>query len=163
MVRTLFFLLSLLVPALCSAQESKATSNATICFYRAHRYEGAALKPSVYVDEIEIARLKNGQSVQVIIPPGVHKAYSNDKSTGIDLEAKPGQTYYVRVEIKTGAWKGHGAVTLVDPQEGKYEFSKEKLELTRDLTSGQAAPPTKDTAPPSTPAATAAPTSPSSK
>jgi hypothetical protein len=62
--------------------------------------------------------------------------YSNDKSTGIELDAKAGQTYYVRVDIKTGAFKGHGAMTLIDPQEGKYEFAKQKISVTKNLASG---------------------------
>ena len=105
---------------------------ATICFYRPHRFEGAGLKPSIYVDDSQIARLKNGGSVDVTIPAGQHRVYSNDKSTGIDLEAKGGQTYYVRVDIQPGAWKGHGAITLVDPQEGKYESQKTKPEAALD-------------------------------
>ena len=37
------------------------------------------------------------------------------------LDAKAGETYYVRVDIQIGFFKGHGGVTLVDPQQGKYE------------------------------------------
>ena len=43
---------------------------------------------------------------------------------GLDLSAKPGETYYVRIDILTGFWKGHGGVTLVDPQQGKYEAAQ---------------------------------------
>ena len=85
-----------------------------------------------------MAHLLNGDAVQVTVNPGSHKLHSNDKSTGIELDAKAGQTYFVRVDIKTGGWKGHGQVTLIDPQEGKYEFSKQKLSETRDLTSNAA-------------------------
>src|ERR1700678_2206475 len=60
----------------------------------------------------------------VPVAPGEHRLYSNDKSTGIELDAKAGQTYYVRIDIQVGAWKGHGAVTLVDPQQGKYEVGQ---------------------------------------
>jgi hypothetical protein len=119
------------------AQDQKPSSAATICIYRPHRFEGYALKPPVYADQVELNSLHNGESVQVIVSPGQHRLNSNDKSTGIDLDAKAGQTYYMRVDIKTGAWKGHGAITLIDSQEGKYEFSQQKLALTRDLTSNR--------------------------
>ena len=56
--------------------------------------------------------------------PGSHRIYSTDKSTGMELNAKPGETYYVRVDIQVGFSKGHGGVTLVDPQEGKYEVAQ---------------------------------------
>lgn len=117
-----------------SAQET-SSSNATICFYRPRRFEGWVYKPSIYVGETEITRMKNGESVQVIVSPGSHRLYSNDKSTGIALDARAGQTYYVRVEMKRG-FPWHGAVTLVDPQQGKFEFTKQPLDLTRNL-SGQ--------------------------
>ncbi len=77
--------------------------------------------------------------VKVIVNAGSHKLHSNDKSTGIELDAKPWLTYSVRVDIKAGGWKGHGQVTLIDPQEGKYEFSQQKLSASRDLTSNPAA------------------------
>ena len=89
----------------------------------------------MYVDQTELTTLHNGESVQVIVSVGLHRLNSNDKSTGIDLDAKAGQTYYMRVDIKTEAWRGHGAITLIDAQEGKYEFSQQKLALTRDLSS----------------------------
>ncbi len=133
------YLLLLLLPAATLAQDQKPAQTATICFYRAHRFEGAALKPPVVVDEVEVANLHNGDAVQVTVNAGSHKLHSNDKSTGIELDAKPGQTYFVRVDIKTGGWKGHGQVTLIDPQEGKYEFSQQKLSVSRDLTSKSAA------------------------
>ena len=124
---------SLWIPASGIAQDQKPV--ATICIYRPHRFEGYALKPPVYVDLTELTSLHNGESVRVIVSVGLHRLNSNDKSTGIDLDAKAGQTYYMRVDIKTGAWKGHGAITLIDAQEGKYEFSQQKLALTRDLSS----------------------------
>lgn len=98
------------------------------------------LKPPVYVDDVEVAHLHNGDAVQVTLSPGAHKVYSNDKSTGIELDAKAGLTYFVRVDIKTGAWKGHGQITLIDPQEGKFEFSKQKVSVTKDMTTNQPAP-----------------------
>ncbi len=126
-------------PTLAIGQDQKTGSAVTICIYRPRRYVGSALKPSVFIDQVEITRLHNGESVQVTVPSGQHRVNSNDKSTGIDLEAKAGQTYYLRVDIQAGAWKGHGAITLIDPQEGKYEFSQQKLALTRDLASTQGA------------------------
>ena len=137
------YLMLLLLPAATWAQDQKAAppatqTTATICFYRPHRFEGAALKPPVVVDEVDVAHLHNGDAVQVTVNSGSHKLHSNDKSTGIELDAKPGQTYFVRVDIKTGGWKGHGQVTLIDPQEGKYEFSQQKLSASRDLTSNPA-------------------------
>lgn len=123
-----------------AAAKEAPNATATICFYRPHRFEGAALKPSVYVDDDRIAPLHNGESIRVVVPAGQHRLYSNDKATGTNLDAEPGHTYYLRVDIQTGFWKGHGAVTLVDPQEGQYESSQAKSSVTRDLTDQGTAP-----------------------
>jgi hypothetical protein len=97
---------------------------APLYFYRAKRFQGSALKPSVFVDDAPAGNLHNGDSLKFSLKPGKHRIYSTDKSTGIDLEVKPGETYYVRVDILVGFWKGHGGVTLVDPQQGKYELGQ---------------------------------------
>ncbi len=99
---------------------------ASICFYRPQRAEGWVLKPFVFVDGKEVRRIHNGDTFTISVAPGEHKIHSTDKSTGIDLDALAGETYYVRVDIKIGVTKflmttGYGAVTLVDPQNGKYE------------------------------------------
>jgi len=97
---------------------------ATIYFYRPRRFQGSALKPSVFVDDARVGQLHNGDSIKISVTPGNHRIYSTDKSTGMELNAKPRETYYVRVDIQVGFWKGHGGVTLVDPQEGKYEVAQ---------------------------------------
>ena len=129
-------LLVLMLAVNIQAQDQKPISTATIRFYRPHRFEGSALKPPLFVDDIDVAHLHNGDAVEVTVSAGSHRVNSNDKSTGIDLDAKAGQTYFIRVDIKTGAWKGHGAMTLVDPQQGKYEFSKQTISVTKNLASG---------------------------
>lgn len=98
------------------------SSQATIYFYRPHRFVGSALKPSVFVDGTNVGRMRNGDNIKFSVAPGTHAVYSNDKSTGLSLEAKPGQTYYVRIDIQVGAFKGHGGITLMDPQQGSYEI-----------------------------------------
>lgn len=105
-------------PAAAVASDSQ---QATVYFYRPRRFQGSALRPTVFVDDARAGRLHNGDSIKVSVAPGNHKIYSNDKSTGMELNAKPGETYYVRIDIQVGLFKGHGGVTLVDPQQGKYE------------------------------------------
>lgn len=106
------------------AAASDSDAPATVYFYRAKRFQGSAIKPSVFVDDTNVGNMHNGDSRKYTLKPGKHRIYSTDKSTGIELEAKPGETYYVRVDILVGFWKGHGGVTLVDPQQGKYELGQ---------------------------------------
>lgn len=109
-------------PAAATASDSDTP--ATVYFYRAKRFQGSALKPSVFVDDAAVGNLHNGDSLKFTLKSGKHRIYSTDKSTGIDLEVKPAGTYYVRVDILVGFWKGHGGVTLVDPQQGQYELGQ---------------------------------------
>jgi hypothetical protein len=107
-----------------AAAASTSEQQATIYFYRPKRFQGSALKPSIFVDDTRVGSMHNGDSVKIPVTPGTHRIYSTDKSTGLDLTAKIGETYYVRIDILTGFWKGHGGVTLVDPQQGKYEVGQ---------------------------------------
>jgi Protein of unknown function (DUF2846) len=111
-------------PVASAPAASSDQTQATIYFYRPRRFQGSALKPSVFVDDARAGSLHNGDSIKLPLAPGDHRIYSTDKSTGLDLNAKPGETYYVRVDIQVGFWKGHGGVTLVDPQQGKYEVAQ---------------------------------------
>ena len=46
------------------------------------------------------------------LSPGKHAFRSNDKQSVVDLDLKSGQTYFIRIDIATGFWKGHGRLTL---------------------------------------------------
>jgi hypothetical protein len=94
--------------------------------YRHRRYEGGALKPSVYVDDKEMARIENGRFFVVNLDPGKHSIRSSDKSSGVDVEMKSGSDYYVRIDIQPGLLKGHGRLTLILPEQGEYEIKKTK-------------------------------------
>ncbi len=99
----------------------------TLYVYRQRRSVGSGLKPSVYADDSELARMENGRFFIVKLDPGKHSIRSNDKASGIDLDMKPGQDYYVRIDIEPGVWKGHGRLTLVLPEQGGYEVKQTKL------------------------------------
>ena len=115
--------------------------SATIIFYRPKRFMDSTFKPSVYVDDSTIGRLGNGENFKVKVTAGQHKLYSNDKSTGTDLNAKAGETYYIRIDMKTGI-TARGAVTQVDKQEGEFEVTKTKQTVDVDLTHPPGPPPT---------------------
>jgi Protein of unknown function (DUF2846) len=100
------------------------STHAVVYFYRSHRLIGAGLKPAVFVDGMRVGQLHNGDCLKISVVPGSHEVYSTDKSTGVELTAKAGEIYYVRVDIQTGMWHGYGRVTLVDPQEGQYEVGR---------------------------------------
>jgi Protein of unknown function (DUF2846) len=109
--------------------DKAATSNSEVAHlrvYRQKRFTGSALSPSVYVDDKQIARVGNGRCFTMKLTPGSHTVRSDDKSSAITLDAKPGQDYFVRVEEATGFWKGHGKLTLVVPEQGSPEYKLQK-------------------------------------
>lgn len=102
-------------------------SKATVYVYRYKQFVGAALAPSVYCDETELARMENGRYFTVKLDPGKHNFRSNDKQSGTELDVKAGQEYFLRVEIAAGFAKGHGRLVLVPAEQGGYELKSSKL------------------------------------
>lgn len=99
---------------------------AVIYFYRIKQFTGAALEPSIFCDDVELARMDNGRYFGVKLEPGKHTCRTGDKQTGFEFEAKAGQEYYARVSIEAGFWKGHGRLTLIAPEQGGFELKKVK-------------------------------------
>src|SRR5437667_5482626 len=101
-------------------------SKATLYVYRYKQFVGKALSPSVYCDKTELARMENGRYFTVKLDSGKHAFRSNDKQSGVDLDMKAGQSYFMRVEIATGFMKGHGRLILVAGEQAGYELKQLK-------------------------------------
>ena len=115
-------------PANSSPQAADAkSSKATVYIYRYKQFVGSALSPSVNCDGAQLARMDNGRYFAANLNPGKHTFTSNDPQSGIDLDVKAGEEYFIRVEIATGAWKGHGHLSLVTREQGSYELKSDKL------------------------------------
>lgn len=102
-------------------------SKATVHIYRYKQFVGSALSPSVYCDGNQLARMENGRYFTVTLDPGKHSFTSNDKQSGIDLEMKAGEEYFIRVELAAGFAKGHGRLILMSREQGSYELKSDKL------------------------------------
>jgi len=102
-------------------------SKATVYVYRYKQFVGSALTPSVYCDDTQLARIENGRYFTANLEPGKHTFTSNDKQSGLDLDLKAGQEYFIRVELVAGFAKGHGRLVLVPREQGIYELKSDKL------------------------------------
>ena len=100
---------------------------ASVYVYRYKQFVGSALSPSVYCDEVQLARMENGRYFSVTLDPGQHTFRSNDSQSGVQLDLKPGQEYFIRVEIAAGMMKGHGRLILTAAEQGRYELQSSKL------------------------------------
>lgn len=101
-------------------------SLATVYVYRYKAFEGKGLRPSIYVDDKDVVRLQSGRGVALALRPGKHMFRSNDKQAQVELDLKAGQSYYIRIDIAAGFWKGHGRLTLVQPEQGAGEYKQVK-------------------------------------
>ena len=126
--RVLLFILAL-IPVCIQAQEPLTPKQQTsvVYVYRYKQFVGSALAPSVYCDEVQLARMDNGRYFAVNIDPGQHTFRSNDKQSGIQLDVKPGQEYFIRLEIAAGFMKGHGRLILTAAEQGRYELQSNQL------------------------------------
>src|SRR5688500_6797147 len=74
-------------------------SKVTVYVYRYKQWVGSALEPAIYCDEIEITKMDNGAYFKVKLDPGKHTFQSNDKQSGVVLDLKSGEDYYLRMEL----------------------------------------------------------------
>jgi hypothetical protein len=102
-------------------------SPAKVYVYRYKQFVGGALAPSVYCDDVQLARMDNGRYFMATIPAGKHTFRSNDVQSGMDLNLRSGQEYFLRVEIATGFMKGHGRLVLMPREQASYELRTAKL------------------------------------
>lgn len=128
--------------ATAPAAPKVAPEFARLRVYRHKRYVGSALEPPIFIDGKEVAKADNGRYFTVKLMPGKHTIKSNDKGSAISLDVKPGEEYFVRVDIETGFWKGHGKLTLVMPEQGRAEYIQQKpLSADKQLAKDMLEPP----------------------
>lgn len=104
-----------------------SSEDATVYVYRPKKMVGSGLEPSVFVDDVELARMDNGRYFAVKVKPGKHIVRMTDDKKGYALDMAPGQVYFFRIGIEAGMWKGHGKITLDDAERAKVEIKKLKF------------------------------------
>jgi hypothetical protein len=127
-ISTLITSAILLLPFVLAAQDAPRPSGdkARVVFYRYKQYAGSGIRPSIFCNEKDVARIQNGRYVALELSAGKYAFRSNDKQSEIDLDLKAGQDYYIRLDIAVGMWKGHGRLTLVMPEQGLGEAKQMK-------------------------------------
>lgn len=118
---------SSLVAVVTDAPTASDQADAIVYVYRPGKLLGKALEPSVFVDETELARMDNGRYFALKLMPGKHIIRMTDDKKGYAIDMGPGQTYFFRVGIEAGMWKGHGKITLDDADRAIAEIKKLKF------------------------------------
>ena len=105
-----------------SPSEKPTEDKATIYIYRYKQVVASGVRPSVYCDDIELARIENGKYIVAKLDKGKHSFRSSDKQAGVDLEVKGGETIYLRVELVRGILNWYGRLVLTQKEQGGYEI-----------------------------------------
>jgi hypothetical protein len=123
------------MPALAQVSSDASAVTATIYVYRLKEFYGEALKPSVYLDKVDIGRMRNGRYMRKLVAPGSHTVTSTFKGSGAVVDMKPGEVHYFRVRLSNDSeWHGaHGQLVEVLPDEGKFEVAQLKPSEDKDL------------------------------
>lgn len=97
-----------------------------VTIYRVKKFTGSALKPSVYVDGRQVARLQNGRYFTMNLAPGHHVLSSTAKAADLEFDIKPGEKHYIEMIIVSGTWRGGGRFVPVSENDGKAAIQKLK-------------------------------------
>jgi hypothetical protein len=116
-----------LVPVPTETTAASNAADAIVYIYRPSKMMGKALEPSVFVDDIELARMDNGRYFALKLKPGKHIIHMTDDKKGYAIDMGPGQTYYFRIGVEMGMWKGRGKITLDDADRAIKEIKKIKF------------------------------------
>ena len=110
-----------------TAAQLDQSTQALIYFYRLKAFVGWALEPLILCDGTEIAKMDNGSYFAVKLQPGKHTCNISNNKSGFEIDIKSGESRYAKVTLEAGAWKGHGVITLVQPEQAAYEIKNLKL------------------------------------
>jgi hypothetical protein len=81
-------------------------------------------RPSVFADETDVAQVQAGRNLILALRPGKHVFRSTDKKDEVALDLKPGQKYYLRIDVSLAALKGRGKAVAVPAEQAGAEFGQ---------------------------------------
>ncbi len=99
-------------------------TTATIVIYRESNFYGSALRPTVTLNGSDLVNVGNGRVFVGAINPGHYVFEMDDKKSGTEVDLKPGQALYMKVELVQGFWKGGGRLLQVAPEQGAFEAKR---------------------------------------
>lgn len=118
-----------------------SSTMAHVYFYRQRQFIGSGLSPSIYCDNVQLAKLRTARYFLVDIPTGMHDCYTDGKTkpeneyikTGpkTDIDLKAGNNYYFMIKFDAGfrlpltsmqPEQAESDIKQLQPLEGKYIF-----------------------------------------
>jgi len=117
-------------------QTSDIESKAIVFFYRNREFYGKLLKPVLYCDGIQLAKIANGRYFIAKVDPGPHVFRSKGKDSFIEMDLIGGKTYYIQVVPiefrRTQLFVTHRveavhAIGILEPLQAKFVLDPEML------------------------------------
>jgi len=125
---SLFLLATSAGAGLCAGSQqakeegSSTESMAIIVIGRLKDFGSRNWRPSVYVDEVELARTQNGRYLVAKVDPGVRTVRAEDPKYSLHMDMKAGNCYFFRVEIASGFAKAHGRIVGLTTEQGTSDL-----------------------------------------
>jgi hypothetical protein len=111
------------------AASLSVAQDSTVVVFRRSAFTGSALKPSVYVDGNQAARLENGRYLSLQVAPGKHTFGSTAKNDApLEVAVNPSQTVYLEMIIMTGGWHGGGRLIPVGQDDAMSALARLKTQ-----------------------------------
>jgi hypothetical protein len=111
-------------PKFEAAPEGSA-DKAMIYVYREAGFIGGGVSYMVRVNDADVSTLPAGGYFLYLSTPGeVEISAKTEAKTSVTLDAKAGQTYYIKGTIGVGVFVGHPHLTVVDNEIGAAEIAK---------------------------------------
>lgn len=116
-------LLILCLSSVGLAQEPQSSEKAKIYIFQTpHARMLKRAAPPVFCDGKLLAELDGGRYFVLNLDGGHYGFHSKNKTNGgVELEVKPGETYYLRVEMEhTGYFLKFSGISLTPPEQGAF-------------------------------------------
>jgi hypothetical protein len=111
-------------PALAEPVPADGGKSGTIIIYRRGSVVGAALGCPVRYEGSDLVELGRSKAFIWQVSPGRH--ILGNKTSSVEVNVEPGETRYVRCQIKSGFMTGRADLQIVDGTE--YATIKDELE-----------------------------------
>jgi len=101
----------------------------SVCyFFRLRLSRDSLLKIPVYIDGAKALEMVNGRWTSIEVPNGHHVIRSNDNQYGVELDLRPGETYYFEVRFgeRTRFHGVHQVITSTPSEQAAYEIKQLK-------------------------------------
>ena len=119
--------------AVVSKLQLVGSQRATVVIYRESNFAGSGLRPTVMLNGQDFVNIGNGRVFIGAFQPGHYVFQMDDKKSGTELDLRPGQTVYMKVEIVPGFWKGGGRLTQTAPEQGSFEAKRLQLIESKEI------------------------------